>query len=520
MIDRSKIQALAIYAMVLPAALVVGYLMATPLDFTTLVVVGLLFVLLITPILLKWHRPMLFLSWNMLASVFFLPGRPQLWMVMAILSLTISAVQRTLVRDMRFIRVPFIWRPMTFLTAVILFTAKFTGGVGLSLLGSGVVGGKRYLDMLGAVIGFLAMTARPIPPEKAKLYTALFFLGCIPNLIGDLFPYLQGAGGLTFIFLVFPVQTFGSSGALSEEANVILRLGGTALASIGVFVYLLAQSGLKEPLAKGRFGRLLLLFLALVACAFGGYRAFLILLLLTAGIYFYMEDLFRWKYIFVLVGTILLVGATTIPLADKLPLGIQRSLAFLPLEINPVARVNAEESSDWRIKIWQLAVRDVPRYFWLGKGLAFSPGELEQLGNMTKSGLISAAEGTLITGDYHNGPLTVAIPFGIWGMIGWLWLLGAGTRALYLNYVYGEESLKKVNTALFSFFLAKIVLFFAIFGSFHYDFSSFLGILGLSLSLNYGVRRPARGVALARPVPIRFRAPIRPAASLSHRLTN
>jgi hypothetical protein len=513
--QHAKLQTLLIYAAVLPLALFLGYLLSDPWDTTTFIYVGLVFVLLITPMLLKWHRPMLFFSWNVLAAVFVLPGRPDLWMVMAFASLTISIVQRALLRDMRFIAVPSLFWPIVFLSGVILFTAKFTGGIGLSLFGSGVVGGKRYVELMAGIVGFFAMTARPIPTEKAKLYVGLFFLGSVLNIIGDLFPYLQGTGPLTYIFLIFPVQTFGSIAQPGDETATILRLAGTAVASVGVFVYLLSQSGLKEPLSKGRLGRLALLFLALVACALGGYRSYIILLLLTAGIIFFVEDLFRWKYIFVLIGTVMLIGATTVPLADRLPMSIQRSLAWLPLEINPVARENARDSSDWRIKIWQVAAREVPTYFWLGKGLAINPVEMDQLSTLSRSGFISSTEQMLITGDFHNGPLTLAISFGVWGIIGWLWLLWAALRALYSNYIYGDESLKKINAALFAYFLAKTVLFVAVFGSFHTDFFAFLGILGLSVSLNNGVRRPARAPVSAKTVPIRFRAPIRPASGLS-----
>jgi hypothetical protein len=32
----------------------------------------------------------------------------------------------------------------------------------------------------------------------------------------------------------------------------------------------------------------------------------------------------------------------------------------------------------------------------------------------------------MYAGDYHNGPLSILIPFGLFGMIAFLWLLGAG----------------------------------------------------------------------------------------------
>ena len=40
-------------------------------------------------------------------------------------------------------------------------------------------------------------------------------------------------------------------------------------------------------------------------------------------------------------------------------------------------------------------------------------------------------EGAAMAGDYHNGPLSVLIPFGIWGLAAFVWLLVAGARFLY-----------------------------------------------------------------------------------------
>ena len=95
----------------------------------------------------------------------------------------------------------------------------------------------------------------------------------------------------------------------------------------------------------------------------------------------------------------------------------------------------------------------------------------------------------MLAGDYHSGPLTVLIQFGIWGLIAWIWLLAAGLRALYLNFRLGDGYLKDINRLLLAYFLARIVFFFVIFGSFYSDVPQFCGILGLSMSLNNGIRR-------------------------------
>src|SRR5512136_2114563 len=99
-------RALVTYGLVLPLALILGYFMATPNDMSTWALVGTVLLVLSTPLFLRWHYPLLFLAWNMTAVVFFLPGRPQLWVIAVAFSFVISVVQRALLRNMRWVYAP------------------------------------------------------------------------------------------------------------------------------------------------------------------------------------------------------------------------------------------------------------------------------------------------------------------------------------------------------------------------------------------------------------------------------
>ena len=110
-----------------------------------------------------------------------------------------------------------------------------------------------------------------------------------------------------------------------------------------------------------------------------------------------------------------------------------------------------------------------------------------------------------MAGDYHNGPLSVVIPLGIWGLLAFAWFLVAGARVLYANYRYGNPGLRTINRFLFAYFLVRIFFFIAVFGSFYTEFSIFTGLVGFGLSLNGGVTRqspaPASGnFGLIRPL--------------------
>ncbi len=221
---------------------------------------------------------------------------------MAFLSFLIVLVQRALLRERHFIHAPSIILPLAFITVVVAVTAKLTGGIGLGALGGGSMGGKRYLMMFGAFTGFLAMISARIPPEKVKLYLGLFFVGQLVNAIGTFAPFMPGY--YRFLFLVFPVETAGyaviQEGATLEDIGA-LRPWGVTVACVACCYYMLARFGIKGILEPGRYGRVLMFGLLGVLSLFGGYRSFLILLLLTCAFLFFFEGLVRSRYMILVV---------------------------------------------------------------------------------------------------------------------------------------------------------------------------------------------------------------------------
>jgi hypothetical protein len=99
-------------------------------------------------------------------------------------------------------------------------------------------------------------------------------------------------------------------------------------------------------------------------------------------------------------------------------------------------------------------------------------------------------QGLALSGDYHNGPLSVIIPFGIWGVIVFLWVVIAGMRVLYCNFRHGAASLRTVNTYFWVLYLYIFLRFLFVYGSFTDDMMFFASTIGFSIALNGGVCRP------------------------------
>jgi hypothetical protein len=151
--------------------------------------------------------------------------------------------------------------------------------------------------------------------------------------------------------------------------------------------------------------------------------------------------------------------------------------------------------------MWQVLIPQIRDYWYLGKGFSIDPQEMYLAIIGGGSGDVQA-QAEVVAGDYHSGPLSVIIPLGIWGVAGFLWLLGAGVNVLYRNYRYGDPALHNINAFLLAYFLMQSIVFFLIFGAFKNQLYLFTGILGMSVSLNGGAAKPPRVVARAAGVAI------------------
>lgn len=502
------LRSLIVYAVIVPVAVFVGFLLTNPLDYSTFAYAGIFALLLIFPLLLKWHQPLLLLSWNASISVFFIKGSPSLFLVLVALSLGISLLERALNARKQFLHAPQITWPLLSLVAVVLFTAKLTGGFGLHAFGSEVMGGKKYIFLIVGILSFFALTAQRIPPERAKWFAAFFILGETTKLVGDLFPITPS--GLHFIFWFFPPTAYDDG----DFQFGVTRLGGVGQAAYAVACWLVVQYGLRGIFLSGKLWRPALLMLAFAGIFLGGFRSAVLQTAIIFTVLFFIEGLHRTRIMPAFVLTAMLLAVAVVPLARHLPYTFQRALAFLPLDLDPDARGSAQDSSEWRVRMWTALLPQVPQHLLLGKGYAISQEDFEMMGQDSSFKSIDAGQQALaLSGDYHNGLLSVILPFGIWGMIAFFWFMIAGLHAMYCNFRYGDPALQTINNFLWVSFAYLCFRFVVLGGALATDMGLFLGPLGLSIALNGGICRPARRTvpaaqsferpkALTRPRPV------------------
>lgn len=485
-----------IMALCLPLAVLLGYFLAEPMESGSMAIIVLVLFVLGVPLMMKWHHPILVWCWNAFITPVFLPGQPQIWVPVAAASMVFALLNRAVNPENRFIYIPSIANSLLFLAAVVLITAWATGGIGIRSLGGARYGGRNYVLILMAIVGFFAFSSVRIPPEKAGFYVGMFFLvgltSIIPNIIYTLGPKFYP------LFSIFPAG-FAVDQARGDFAlgPGIFRIGGLGLLGPSLWCFALARYGIRGALDLAKPLGLFLLVVAAVCCAASGFRSCVIFIVMIFCALFYFEGLHKTRMLPLCLGLTLLGAAILLPNANRLPWVVQRTISFLPVKVDPIAGGSAEASTEWRLEIWKQAIPEIPKYLLIGKGYSMDPTAMyladqsaRQQGNYT--------DAILLNGDYHSGPLSVIIPLGIFGTIGFISFLVASGVFLYRNYRLGDTRLRCINTFFFAYFLCKVVFFFFIFGSLYSDLCSFTGLIGLSVSLN-GRPEPVAEEELAEP---------------------
>ncbi|HXG48985.1 MAG TPA: O-antigen ligase family protein [Methylomirabilota bacterium] len=491
-----------------PLALLVGYAISQPLDYASLGILAMLFAVFALPMLLNTHHLVLVFALNA-AIVVPMPGQPKLWMLMTAISLGLSVVGRLLDPERKFIRVPGVERPLLALAVVVVATMIITGGAGVRAFGSqSTYGGRRFYEVLIAILAYFALTAQPVSAEKANRYGVLYLLSGITAVMSNL-AYMMGPQ-LWWLYLVFPVDLAMNQAAADfdpDYKNEISRLTGVAFACIGPYLYMIARYGVAGILDITKPWRALILLVIVAVGASGGFRSVVILFGLVFVIQFYLEGLHRTRILPILALLGLLGAVAMVPLASHLPLSIQRSMSFLvvnlglPIELSSAATQDAYASTEWRKEMWRQLAPDLPRYLLVGKGYALNPTDLYLTFHASKRGYGKEWDNALLAGDYHNGPLSIYVPFGTFGLLAFIVFVIAGWRVLLKNYRYGPPALKGINTFLLAYFVSRVIFFFVVFGAISNDLIIFVGMVGLSISLNHGVRSaPALATAGARAV--------------------
>lgn len=356
--------------------------------------------------------------------------------------------------------------------------------VGLSIFGSGVIGGRPYFEIVVAVVAFAILSIQVVDFKSVRMMV-------FANFVGSIFNAIYGAVLGLFPGLALYAGSVYSGGISSASLSDHLDGGAdpnqgagrmTFLKPFGDPITILVLS-FKTPLQllnPRNFGFLFLIVFAGVCVLLSGFRSEIV----SLGLLVIAASFLHRKPI-----QIIIMGAIGVPLFAailvlqgslfELPLPAQRALSFMPADWNQRAVSDAEGSSDWRFEMWEEALTS-DRYIrnkWLGDGFGFTAREMAYQQELMVRGVkeVDQQEYFLMIGTYHSGPIETIKRIGYLGLVFFLIFMG----------VLFKESVSLVNRTRgtpyfpYAMFIALPLVihpfvFVFIFGAFKYSLTALL----------------------------------------------
>jgi hypothetical protein len=376
-------------------------------------IAGLIFTVVIACYTVKSGNQLFMFGFVALPFILMLMNRPGLTLVLSLIldatnipiplinSGTLGVLGKTLLIAVAFLGVLLGQRPwkgdklveqrfLKLFAAIILILMVFRGS-GLRFLGSSTWGGTMYIFLLVGIAFYFAVNGLSLSNRQIK---QVVWGSLVAGIIGAL------------------VRRMGWTQAaeLSEVgASRLMWLTPLAM-SILPFAFVLKPK-------KVHLLNLLILFICLLLIGLTGFRSRLVaMLMISFGCgYFLVRNKTRFILLMVVVGLFCWGGLVLI--SPKLPMGLQRSISFVPgVQIQSQVADNALNSIEWRVEIWKYCLEQAPQYLFLGRGSAFDVHEAVE--NLTSHDIATFSPWfAFTTRSYHSGPLTLLIDYGLPGFV-------------------------------------------------------------------------------------------------------
>lgn len=267
------------------------------------------------------------------------------------------------------------------------------------------VGGQDYIFCLGAICYYLFLSVIPLKLESVlKVLKIAFWL----SLLAALFMCVKG--------VVFGTAT---QSELMESA-ASSRLGAFSSLGFQLSYWLFAKYTFVGIVLSP--WKLLLLFMAFIGVALGGYRSHFmqIALFITVSslvhknlLYLLFVSIFAWA------GCLFLANED---MFDELPYGIQRVLSAVPgIEVDYAITKEAQRSLEWRYEMWEWAFNPSTGYikdYTFGDGYGYSLARHQARHVASNLGLIYIGDNRFFAEDgiWHSGYITTIHRIGYVGL--------------------------------------------------------------------------------------------------------
>lgn len=365
-------------------------------------------------------------SWLLVGKIGILP------LPFSVRDLGVFAAFTTFVGLMVFKKLPVMARPrkvdfLLFLNIAYLVTVYLRNPVGTLALGSEMIGGRPYVDVIVALLAYWVLQHVMLTKKEAVVMPFLISLGAgvvatlgvltmkFPSLVPIIAPFYSGIDVSTYM----RQQNTNAVDPNVERATPLLGFGTTVGTALVSYVRPMEMILFLRPV------RSILYYVSFVFILFSGYRSALISLgifsLLSSYFFGGVKEVVRMLFALA-IGIISIIVLQTSGLVE-MPLSVQRALSFIPAGWDERAVSDAKTSSDWRFDMWQIALES-DKYIKnkvLGDGFGYSLYELkiQMAAAWGGTGYLDGndAEAQLVSGAYHSGPISAIRYVGAVGLI-------------------------------------------------------------------------------------------------------
>ncbi len=345
-------------------------------------------------------------------------------------------------------------------------------GFGLRSTGGSLWGGTLYIHIAVAALFYLLSNHVTLSERQWKTVVILFFSMAIFPIMAE-WVFLLSKGAITLLY--YFIKPEGSS----ARRNVAIIAGsgeGILRFQTSQYVTMFFVLSLALFPYKGRY-RVPIAISFIVACLFAGLSghrttAIYILLFVPTVIFFRSRKIPVRLLLAYGIGLGILVILLAI-VGPSLPLAAQRAVSWVPFaNISVAAQRSAESTTVWRLELWKQLLEIVPEHFFIGRGLAFNPAHLWMIDFSRQRGI----DWAIISHNYHSGPLSLLIDFGIVGLVSGsgIMIVGAWRHYRYLSAKWHSRLLQRFHQVILASFCVDVVRFFLIHGDAASSIAAFL----------------------------------------------
>lgn len=307
-----------------------------------------------------------------------------------------------------------------------LVITYFRHPVGAYFLQSSMVGGRPYLEVLLATGAYFVLSRVQVSKVQAQLFPLFFVIPALGVAFLDLLVRTLPVLGQPINYLYAGISSAQTGTSLAPAGQGMGRFIGLkdlalsgSLALVSFFKPITLIS-VMYPL------RVVLFALILIVVFLTGYRSIFVSVVAFIIISSVMRRRLRDLAVFGVVGILGLSGVVALQTGGvNVPLQMQRTLSWIPLDWDSQAVESAEGSSEWRFDMWRWAWNDasIMRDKVFGQGFGFTYDEMNIISAATMRGTPQAAfvglsdrESYMITGALHSGPLSTIKSIGVVGL--------------------------------------------------------------------------------------------------------